>query len=581
MKNIKYLIITLYLVFTGCEDVLDKQPLDLIPDAVVWTDESLVEAYLNDLYYRTDFVNLTGQSGYNQGLIAGMGAESRAFGGWQEPSKYAILVLDETGAPGSLDYWKYSNIRDANYFMEKLTESDFPQEYIDLKIAEARFLRAYMYFEMVKRYGGVPIITVVQNIDTPEEELFVSRNTEKEVYDFIASETDAIALVLPESYGAEGKGRPTKWAALALKSRAMLYAASIAKYGSVQMNGLLGFPASDEQSYAQKSYDASLAIINSGYFSLYNEHADPMHNFGQIFIDESDANKEVIFSERFDFSQQLGHSLGNLAMPDGFAVGWGSNFNFFYDHVELFEFADGSPGTSVSRTDLTSQEWTMDSLFNNRDPRFKATVFYPEAPWGGDQVLFHSSTLEGGVEKTSGFIGPDLWPAKAPRRNILRTGFHLRKRIDENSIGLRGGEDNTDYLVFRLGEIYLNQAEAAFYLGNTGEALTLINDLRARAGMPPKGAITEDVIRNERAVELTFEDHRYYDLRRWRIAEQVLNGLRTQGLKYVYNYDTKKYQISLKNAEGVERTFQERHYYYPLGINRLADNTNLVDNPGY
>lgn len=581
MKNIKYLIITLYLVFSGCEDVLDKQPLDIISDAVVWTDESLVEAYLNDLYYRTDFVNLTGQSGYNQGLIAGMGAECRAFGGWQEPSSYAIRILDETGAPGSLDYWKYSNIRDANYFMEKLTESEFSQEYIDQKIAEARFLRAYMYFEMVKRYGGVPIITVVQSIDTPEEELYVSRNTEKEVYDFIASEMDALALVLPESYGTEGKGRPTRWAALALKSRAMLYAASIARYGQEQLNGLLGFPANNEQSYAQKSYDASMAIINSGYHALYNEHADPMHNFGQIFIDESEANTEVIFSERFDYSQQLSHSLAFLAMPAGFAVKWGSNFNFFYDFVELFEFADGSPGTSISRANLTNQEWTMYELFHNRDPRFKATVFYPESPWGGDQVLFHSSTIEGGVTYTSGFIGPEMWPAKAPRRNTLRTGFHLRKRVDENKIGLLDGMDDTDYIAFRMGEIYLNMAEAAFYLGNTSEALNAINTLRARAGMPPKAAITEDVIRNERAVELTFEDHRYYDLRRWRIAEQVLNGLRTKGLKYVYNYDTKKYQISLKNAEGVARTFQERHYYYPLGVNRLADNPNLVENPGY
>ncbi len=223
MKNIKYLIITVYLEFSGCEDVLDKQPLDIISDAVVWQDKNLVEAYLNDLYYRTDFVNLTGGPGFNEGMVASMGGECRPFGGWQDPYTAATTIIDETGAHPSLEYWKYSNIRDVNYFIEKMeTETEFSQEYIDEKIAEARFLRAYMYFEMVKRYGGVPILTVAQSIDTPEEELYVSRNSEKEVYDFIGFEMDAIALVLPESYGTEGKGRPTKWAALALKSRAML-----------------------------------------------------------------------------------------------------------------------------------------------------------------------------------------------------------------------------------------------------------------------------------------------------------------------------------------------------------------------
>jgi hypothetical protein len=132
-----------------------------------------------------------------------------------------------------------------------------------------------------------------------------------------------------------------------------------------------------------------------------------------------------------------------------------------------------------------------------------------------------------------------------------------------------------------MGEIYLNLAEAAFYLGMTGEALDAINELRARAGMPPKTEITEDIIRNERAVELTFEDHRYFDLRRWRIAVEVLDGVRLQGLKYDFNWDTQLYQISFKNGEGVARVFQERHYYLPISVDRLADNPSFVENPGY
>lgn len=582
MKSIKYIfLLALAISLTNCQDVLDKQPLDIISDAVVWKDKSLVEAYLNDLYFRTDFVNLDTDRGFNQGMIAAMGAEARTFGAWQQPYIAATQIMDETGpASSDVEYWKYSNIRDANYFIEQLeTVSTFDQAFITQKVAEARWLRAYMYFEMVKRYGGVPILTKAQPIDTPEEELFVARNSEKETYDFIIAEMDAIFQLLPDSYA--DASRPTKWAAMALKSRAALYAASIANYGQEQLNGLLGFPKSDVTNYAQKAYDASLAIINSGFHELYDAEADPVKNFHNLFIDESGANKEVIFAERFDFSLGLGHSFSNRAMPDGFARGWGSNFNIYYDFVELYEFQDGSPGTSVTRQMLTGQEWDMADLFHNRDPRFRASVFYPESPWQGSQVLFHTSTLVNGQTRNSGFIDGTDWPAKAPNRNTNKTGFHIKKRVDEGSVGPLDGEDDTDYYVFRLGEIYLNLAEAAFYLGKNDEALEAINTLRSRAAMPGKTEATEDIIRNERQVELFFEDHRYWDLRRWRIAVEVMDGVRLQGLRYDYNWDTQKYKIRFVNGDGVTRVFQERNYYFPIGVNRLADNPNFVENPGY
>ena len=127
----------------------------------------------------------------------------------------------------------------------------------------------------------------------------------------------------------------------------------------------------------------------------------------------------------------------------------------------------------------------------------------------------------------------------------------------------------------------MNLAEAAFYLNKDGEALDAINVIRARAEMPAKTEVNEDIIRNERRVELFWEDHSWFDLRRWRIAEAVLNDTRFQALKYEYNYETKKYQINFANAEGVARVFQERHYYLPLSISRISDNPNLVENPGY
>lgn len=580
LKKIKYVLIFTLLFPLGCDDVLDLEPLDIISDAVVWEDPNLIDSYLADLYYRTDFIELRGNLNEQTSLamIASMGGEGRSFGAHHQSYIASTNVLTSAGVEDELDYWKYNNIRDCNYFIEKLVTSALDEALIVQRTAEARFLRAYMYFQMVIRFGGIPIITAPQDVDATSEEIFVPRNSEKEVYDFIISEMEALTTILPSAYGASDKGRPTQWAAYALQSRAALYAASIAKYGQVQLNGLLGFPASDVEHYAQISYDASHAIIDNGIHALYEVHADPMVNYQNIFLDESDANTEVIMAEVYDYSKNRAHAFTLRATPHDFNGTWGS-MNYHYDFIERFEFADGSPGNSISRAQLTTQEWSSDELFGNRDPRFKASVFYPESPWQGGKALFHSATIRNGQTLTAG-TAEDGWPYKASDRNTIRTGFMIRKRTNENLKTTPVINDETDYIIFRVGEMYLNLAEAAFYL-NKPEALTVLNRLRERADMPPKLMITEEIIQNERLVELTWENHSYWDLRRWRIAKDVLDGVRLKGLKFTYNYDTKKYQIAIINAEGVARTFQDRNYYVPLGVNRVSENPNFVENPGY
>lgn len=567
MKKYLYIVLGLALTFTSCEDVLDKEPLGLISDATVWQDENLVNVYISDIYEQIRFFNRTGQGHFNAAMVGSMGGEFRVIGGWQEPYLASTAIIDERGASTNLRYWKYSNLRKANEAIKQLqTVSELDQDFIDKKVAEVRFLRGYIFFEMVKRYGGVPIITEPQPLDATYEELFRTRNTEQEVYDFIGSEMDAVAAILPEQ--AEERGRPSKWAALALKSRAMLYLASIGEFGNVQLNGLLG--TTDAQKYWQQAYDASKVIIDGSSHSLYQKHGDKAKNFQELFIDE-DGNPEVIFSEIFDEGLLRTTSFSRLCMPGGFTAGWGSNYNVFYDAVELFEFEDGSTG-KIPRSEITDREWSSEELFGSRDPRFRASVFYPETPWQGSKVYFHSSTTG---------TAPAGWPSASTSRNRNRVGFHLRKRLDEGTLLPESYTDDTDYIVFRLGEIYLNLAEAAFNLGKTGEALDAINVVRDRAGMPAKATITQDLIRNERQVELFAEDHRYWDLRRWRIAQQVLDGIRLQGLNYTYNGDTGKYKIAFVNGEHVARTFQDRHYYLPLGLGLISDNPNLVENPGY
>jgi len=594
MKNIQYTVITaiLVLLITGCESVLDKEPLNIIADPDVWKDKALVDAYMADLYFDTDLIERRNdERDYSQtalstsmSLIASMGGEARSYGGHHGPYQASTRPITAEGAHDLLDYWKYDNIRDCNLLIEKLqTESPLDQAFIDQRVAEARMLRAYMYFQMVKRYGGIPLITEVQDIDAPPEELYVSRNSEKEVYDFIISEMDDLVLDLPSEYGAADKGRPTKWAAYALQSRAAIYAASIAKYGTVQLNGLLGFPSSDVATYAQKSYDASQAILGNGIHQLYEEEDDKALNFQNLFLDETDVNKEIIWSEVYDYSLNRGHAYTCRAMPHEYNNSFGTYY-YLYDWLERFEYASGAPGDSISRAELESKEWDINELYGHRDPRFIASVFYPEADWKGGKVYFHSGTYRDGTLYTSGYA-EDGWPYKAQERNTTKTGFMVRKRTNPNvqpSGGFPGlKNDDTDYIIFRLGEIYLNLAEAAFYLGNTSEALTALNTLRARAGMPPKTEITEEILQNERLVELTWENQSYWDERRWRIAEGLLDGVRMAGVKWWYNYDTKKYQIEFINAEGVPRIFKSHYYYLPIGLDHITDNPNMVENPGY
>lgn len=587
MNKIQYILFFVFIGLVGCQDYfLDKEPLDVISDAVVWDDPALIDAYLADLYDRVDFMGIGGDnSETTHAMIAAMGGEGMSFGGHHSASKASTSVITSAGTPQDLDYWKYRNIRDCNYFLEKIAESALDPELVDQRSSEVRFLRAYMYFQMVIRYGGLPIITEAQKVDDSEEAIFVPRNSEKEVYDFIIEELDDIAEILPSEYSDVDKGRPSKWAALALQSRTALYAASIAKCGRVQTipaslgDLVLGFPTSDVEYYAQISYDASSAIIGNGIHSLYEQIADPAENFQNLFLDESSANKEVIMPVVYDYGLNRAHYFTHRATPHDFSNSWASML-YLYDFTERFEFADGSPGTSISRSELTSQEWSPDEIWHNRDPRFRATVFYPESPWQGGKVLFHKNTLRDGTIYSSG-TAEDGWSYSAHRRNWLRTGLMVRKRCNENMTPEPERNDETDYIIFRVGEIYLNLAEAAYYLNKPAEALTALNRLRQRAGMPPKTEINEAILQNERLVELSWENHSYWDIRRWRIAEDILDGVRMKGCEYTYNYNTKKYKISLKNAEGTERTFLDHNYYLPLGVDRVAENPNFVENPGY
>ena len=592
MKNIKYIIVTalLLLSVTGCE-VLDKEPLDVVSDAIVWNDATLVDIYLANVYFDSDMAEQRDDRySVSNAMIASMAGEGRSYGGHHQPYRAATRAITTSDLNWMLDYWPYINIRNANFFIEQLTnESTIDQAFRDQRIAEARFLRAYMYFQMVIRFGGVPLITEVQGIDATEAELFPARASEKDVYDWIISEADALAVILPDAYPASDKGRPTSWAALALKSRAAIFAASIAKYGTPQLSGLLGFPASDATAYAAKALAASNDIINNSSHALYEVLADKAENYHMMMIDESDANMEPILVQVYDYGKNKGHCISNRCMPHEFSGSWGS-VHGLYDWIERYEFMDGSPGTSMTRAQIDwndngNVEWTMDELFGNKDPRMHGSFFIPDSPWKGGTVSLHSGTWVDGVLQTSGMTPDGLRVIRAHERNQAKSGFMVKKRTNETvepSGGFPGlANDETDVIIFRLGEVYLNRAEANFYLDNDAEALADLNIIRARAGMPAKLAIDEATIQSERLIELTWENQSWWDMRRWRIAEAELDGKRMAGVKWYYNYNTAKYRVDFINGEGVARIFLSHYYYLPMTLDRTSENPNIVQNPGY
>ena len=205
----------------------------------------------------------------------------------------------------------------------------------------------------------------------------------------------------------------------------------------------------------------------------------------------------------------------------------------------------------------------------------RASIFYPGASFKNETVFFHRSMI--GTQEG--------WPNAGPSKHTgsLATGLLIRKRTDPSTPDAT--RSSTDFIIFRLGEILLNYVESAYYLNDpNGDMLAQINDLRDRAGMPSLNLneLTEEKIRQERRCELAFEEHVFWDLRRWRIAVEELNNVQRHRLHYDYNANTGTYTIEIADGDvGGTRLHPERNYYYALGLARLADNPKLIENPGY
>jgi hypothetical protein len=586
MKS-KILIALFIITLSSCiDDALDRKPLNLISDADVWQSEELIDIYLVSLYNAIPIgfptspaafqANFTDESSYHE--------ENPPVNNYGNQSIAQNTTM-------------YQWIRRANYFLDNITTSTIDPGKIAALVAECRFIRAYYYFDLGKKYGGMPIITEVQHFDNNLEELQVSRNKEEEVYDFILAELDAAITDLPTEREAKNANRSTKWVALALKSRAMLYAGSIAKYGTVDLEGLIGIPSSKATSYYTESLEASKAIMESNAFGLYDKlynpeskAGDPVANYQQILVDKG--NKEIIFQKAYNFPDKP-HSWDNFNIPEGFTTNQGSAICPLLDLVESYEYVDGTPGTlNVDGLEFNS----ADDLFANKDPRFHATIFRSGTPYIGRDVQIYRGIYDtdGTLYETESVpfpkdpgitqVGMD---GPFPTGNYTKTGFYIRKITNPSQAVVEPNFSDQNYVDIRYAEILLNYTEAALEMGsNLPEALDAINQVRNRAGIALLDAseLTIDRLRNERKVELAFEDKRFWDIRRWRIGTELFKNTYMNGLYPYLKYDGTSYKYIFKKISGypldggLSRIFNQRDYYSNLAP-YISSNKNIINNP--
>jgi len=580
MKKLLYILV-FALLFSSCESVLDREPLDIIGDNVVWDDPTLVDAYILDVYSNMYFLyNDLGTVERNRNNIYTINAVADQCTNSRDNIdlvvKWQAGLLDENGG---LEQWHYPNIRKMNDFLDNMESSSIPYDEKNILIGRIKFARALTYFEMVKWYGGIPLITEAQAIDAPIEDLQVPRNKEQEVYDFVISECDDIINNEMLANPAEArKGDPTIYTAYALKSRAALYAASIARWGEVKIDGLVGIPNDQENKYWQISYDASKAIID-GPFSLYKESADIVENYQQAFIDES--NSEVIWAKYY-----TGVGVNNDWSVDNSVIGaapsWlTDNICPYLEFIESFENKDGVI-VPWDREAVANKLWTFDELWGNMEYRFHAIIWTHGSNWEGiNPIQYYNGirTEDGEIIRSGIYKGMPAMGVNYRTSGRDMSGFSIKKGVDPTgNLNHRTGKNMR--IQFRLGEILLNYAEAAFYLNKPDEALDAVNKIRERVALPLHTEIDEEKIRHERKIELAFEGLRHWDLKRWRIAEETISKNFT-GVNYIYDYATGKFLIEYK--ENFRKcSFDEKHYYFPITPGRIANNPALApENPGY
>lgn len=620
MRKILYIsiLISALAVSYSCqkaEDFLDKKPLGEYSEVDVWSDLNLIETFVNGIYK-----NAMGWP-FAIERLSDYSDESHFTPDWSVTNFNKSLMTQDDLQGWAVDWatphtmslrWDplYLNVRRTNIFFNKIDEAvvndESDQLYKDRLMGETYFLRGLTYQKLVCLFGGVPIITKAYTLT---DDLTVPRNTYEECINYIVGQLDSAAIFLPEANGGSDLGRATKGAALALKARVLLYAASdlhhlMSDYAPGFSNPeLLGYTGGSQQARWQDAKDAAQDVIDLGMYDLYKKDPGPSDSIAQNLVDyfssEAQTEEDILLQYFSTKTDQEGWAYYNPALycgPNGYH-NWGNNCPLG-DLVDDYEMRDG-----------TSFDWTdpihKANPYANRDQRLYATVLYEGVQWrtrpaDGLSIDPYSKIQVGLVWDLAGAnklkAGLDTREGPIENWNGGYTGYYVRKFVDP-TLDPQYVSQEVPFRHIRYAEILLNYAEACIELGEDGNARDAINLIRKRAGQPDiteSGDALRDRYRHERRVELAYEDHRFWDVRRWVIGDAAYHQTHAVSVKYFVNaISVDSYRQpdgstwgdpvfeKIDNPAGDQRTWDDKCYFFPIMRDEMGRNPELIQNPGY
>ncbi len=621
MKNLFKIIILNFLIIGSfsCEDILDQQAVDSFNEETVFQDINLVQAYLGRCY---DFIGGDNNQllGLREDLLSSATDETLCI---HRPGGYTFakgtMSPDQLGHFGDWRFsfirWEplYQNIKNVNVLLANIDatplETANDQALLDRMKAEAHFIRAFDYTNLFRSYGG--LILIDQPFELGQEFLDIKRSNVDETLAFILADIEAAIAGLPETGDIE-QGRATKGAAAALKSRLLSFAAGeLMNGGYMGSDPLVSFQSGTREDRLQAAKTAAKAVMdgNFGDYGLVGGTDDPPANMTQEDVDAYAANFYNLFTQKGEWNEeviwgvQYLNSQGNIASqnkwfgPNGYH-NWGNN-NPLEPVVRKFEMSDGTPfvwdkynpGDNLVR-EFSAAELEADperNPYNGREPRFYASILFDGAKWqprpsdaaGIDPTgliqtgywLSANGNETAGLDTRQGLI--ESW-------NGTKVGYYIKKYMDESTVGQYFNNENA-WIEFRYAEVVLDFAEAAIELGDVQEGIDALNMVRNRAGLPDRvtsdQAQAREWLRHERQIEFFGEGDRWYMIRKWMIADDVIKNVHSMKVTHFsdggvrWHYDT--------DAIVDDRSWKDSQYWLPISRTEINKAPQLTQNPGY
>lgn len=543
LRNIHLFLLGVVFATTSCNHYLDLTPTDSASDKLVWSDSTYAQLAVNDFYHYLYYLGSFNTGDCAAGLTEGL-TDIFKYGS----SSYNVLcyIPSEITYGGSmltanyvdtyLGTWTtvYGYIRRVNEAISKMNEySSFSSSEIAYLEGQMRFFRGFLYFNLMKRYKEV----ILYDEDLTKYNKSMALSTESEGWDFIESDLEYAAENLPTS--SDPDNGITKGAAYAMLSRAMLYA--------------------ERWDVAKAAADS---VINSNLYSLTSDYSDAF----------TLGSSEAILQYGFDQSTySVYHQFDGYYAPGGDKENDGNTLTGGYgtptqELVESYELADGSGFPDWSKWHTTTGT-TDTPPYDQLEPRFAATILYNGSTW-------KNRTIEPYVDGTDGWC---TWLTDAAAEGRTTTGYYLRKLVDEDHSFSTTQNSTQPWTVLRYAEVLLNYAEACYETGDENSANSAVQAIRARVGLSYTSKTGSDLmaaIRQERKVELAFEDLYYWDMRRWGLAASAFSNYRTHGLKIVLNSDG-TFTYTYVECDTEDREFPAKMYRFPLPTSEVENNSSV------